>query len=710
MPRTPSGGAAGAVAALIGAAFFHIASVVSGGSAFDGVIVDGVVAFVVIVAGAFFARSAFVAGVVAGVVCAADVFFVVRYGAPFTWAQAAWASGASLAIGGADLAVSVAAIVVVVMAAFVGVRAPPPRVLAAALLVTLLGLCTLPLGSPRAHPLIALLPSSSTSSPSSSPLAIDFRKPLDEPDAEIDADADADADVDAEIDVDRARKPKHVVLFISESTAARFVDATTMPKLAALQQQQSLTFTQHVAESPISIKAIFATLCGLHPDPTTALETTDLPRIDCQSLPERLHDAGFDAALVHGGYFAFTDKLAFLNERGFDHLVDGEALADATLEGKPCWQNGWGIDDRCAVDDALAWLDHRADPTRPSFLVVISLIPHHEYFLPDGVAQPFGTKAMIDRYKNGLRFADDVFARVVDGYRARGLAGDAAFVFVGDHGEAFDEHPQNRLHGSFLFEENLRAPLVIVSQAFAANSTSSRPSTHADLAPTFLDLLGMPPSPTMQGQSLLSSSPRFVPHPQPLFTAIPVTRVGMRTPRWKFIRDVQSGTDSLFDLSTDPAERKNVVDEQPQIARALRGRALDFLQQQPKTLRALPTLSPSTYMQTAARVAGVDVIRGRVMNMERPCIPVDARPGAPLTLTFPALQPPARSVGVGVRDASRFRHDGGLHVRVGAAAFDVDDGFLTSSRVVTLPAPAADLVITIEATKKAAQGCVWLQP
>ncbi len=707
-----TGGVVGAVAVLCGAVVYRVALASVAGVDVGGFFVDGLAALVLLVLGVLWPRTALVTGLLWGCCSALDVFFVLRFGGPLAANHLAWAGGASSALLGTEGALAIAAAVAVVAVAVAAVRAAPVVVALAAALVVVVGMVG-PLfpghaGSARSHPLVALWPSASTSTAPSS-ATLPFATPLPAPPSSWTSPPPWP----------RQRAPRHVVLFLSESTAARFVNSQTMPKLSALADQHGVRFVEHVAESPISIKAIFSTLCGLYPDPTATLETQSLPRIDCQSLPERVTAAGFDAALVHGGYFAFTDKTAFLAERGFQRLEDGETLRAACPSGSPYgWHNGWGIDDRCAVDAGLTWLDSRKDKTRGSLLVVIPLIPHHEYFVPDGVAAPFGTPTLKDRYQNALRFADDTFARVVDGYRARGLVDDTVFVFVGDHGEAFDEHPKNRLHGNFLYEENVRAPLIVIAPGFVPQGvTSSVPSSHADLAPTILDLLGLPPAPTMQGRALFR--PHDTVRAQPLFTAVPTVKVGMRTPTRKAIIDLTSQTTEVFDLVRDPGETRALRGVDAEGA-ALAARARDFLVAQPKLLRALPKKEDATYLARAARGAGVAVAERKVMNMLRPCVPLTTSTSAPTVLAFSHLDPPPAFVGVGMDDDSRFRKAGSVTLTLstdgafagGSADFSatINDEFLTSSVVQALPQHNDGVAIHAPATARPIKLCVWLSP
>ncbi len=712
---------AGALAALVGSVFFKLATaagLAAGGASLlavcsrsaGGFAVDGLLLFALLIVGVWLPRMAFAAGTLMGILGAVDVFFALRLGAPLTPSQLAWTSSVSLTQAGWPAIATVVAVAFVLLIAARRRPAEPHLIGTIAVLLVLVGALGWLIDDDEqrrnmgldASPTLSLVQRPSSPPPPAETIAFD---------AHI---ADPDPAWSAAVDVAVTRAPNHVVVFLSESTATRFVDAQTMPQLTALKSEHSLTFSEHTAQSPISIKAIFSLLCGLHPDPTPALETTSLPRIGCDSLPEVLTAKGFDAALFHGGYFAFTDKLAFLSERGFQRLVDGESLPQREEQ----WHNGWGVDDRAVVDAALSWFDARPDPAAPSFLVVVPLIPHHEYFLPPDAPRPFGDRNLMDRYKNGLHFADDVFGQLVSGYRARGVFDDTLFVFVGDHGEAFDEHPRNRLHGSFLYEENVRAPLVLIStRLFPSAQTSARPSSHADILPTILDLLGLPPPFHSQGQSLVSSS--YVPRLVPLFTAVPTLKVGVRTPHFKLVHDEHSASDELYDLLADPHELQNLALQRPDVATQLRTQALSFLADQPRRLRALPLKEEAPWLKRAADDAGLELSDERVFNMVRRCVPLTTSTTTDTVLHFPHLNPPARSVGVGVLDQSRAAHHGPITIDIAetpaqpeseSTTIAVDDDFMSSSRVIELDPPCSSLSVRVHPSPTGAAGCLWLAP
>ncbi|HEY1098040.1 MAG TPA: sulfatase-like hydrolase/transferase [Myxococcota bacterium] len=697
--------AGGAVAVLVGTLSFKLTTTIgllqgaipatSIVAAFlGGFLADAVIAAVLLLAAQRLPRAAFVVGVVVGLVAACQSYFALAYGGPATWHLLAYGGAVDVKLLQREAVVAVVvAVVTVVVAALLlrrfvrGVAVVAGVLVGGGIVGSVVGVDTT-LGLSRS-PIMALLPARTRH------VVVDGRAGRERVDG-----------VRAPI-VTTGVAPKHVVLFVSESTASRFVDDSTMPTLMALAADHGLRFDDHVAESPVSIKALFALMCGLPPLPEATLETTAIPRIACGSLPEALSSSGFAAGLFHGGYFAFTDKLAFFNERGFSTTIDGENTRFRDTR----WHNGWGVDDRAIVDEALAFLDARSDPRAPSFVVVVPLIPHHEYFLPPDAATPFGDASLLSRYKNGLRFADDNLRRLVDGYKQRGLYDDSLFVVVGDHGEAFDEHPHNRLHGGFVFEENLRAPLVLHSpRALPAGAQRSRrASSHADVAATILDLVDVdqptrtPALQAIAGQSLVADG--YVPKATAHFTSYPDRRVAWRA--WPFKQIVDDDRAVAFDLDADPRERIALPADDT-VTRRLE----QVLAQTATALTTAPRLDDG-YLDRAAKAASLAVRDTRVFNMVRRCIPFRADATNAVVVTLPTLSPPATSIGIGIDDPSRMRKLGAIEATINTADENVvvvvDSVFETSSRVLRVP-PQSSLTVTIAPSAKRPAGCLWVTP
>jgi len=141
-------------------------------------------------------------------------------------------------------------------------------------------------------------------------------------------------------------------------------------------------------------------------------------------------------------------------------------------------------------------------------------------------------------------------------------------VVVGDHDEAFREHPANIAHALFIHEENVRVPFFIAAPGALAGQRRHAPlASLLDLAPTTLALAGARVPQQYEGQSLLAA------HPRPARFATEQGRrwAGLRDGDWKLIVDDESGRAQLYDLAADPGERKDLSGARPEIVERYRG-------------------------------------------------------------------------------------------------------------------------------------------
>jgi len=106
-------------------------------------------------------------------------------------------------------------------------------------------------------------------------------------------------------------------------------------------------------------------------------------------------------------------------------------------------------------------------------------------------------------YDGEVEYFDQCFGTLVDGLATRGLRDDTAVILLADHGEGFFEHGSlGHAYGHWF--EVTQVPLVLwVPGLTDKEITVDTTVSHVDVAPTILDLMGLPPEPRMQGQSLL---------------------------------------------------------------------------------------------------------------------------------------------------------------------------------------------------------------
>lgn len=366
-----------------------------------------------------------------------------------------------------------------------------------------------------------------------------------------------------------AARGRNVVWVILESTAAEYLasygaklDAT--PNLTRL-GKDAVVFDAAYSAYPESIKGLWSMLCAAAPAAQTTAKDYVASRLPCASIAQSFRGAGYRTAFFHSGRFRYLGMQGIVDERGFEALFDAE-----TIGGEHA--SSFGTDDASTVRRLLRWVDEL--PRGQRFFAVYSPISgHHPYRSPGDGPRPFPAKSEKDHYLNDLYAGDAAFGALLDGLRARGLYDDTLFVVVGDHGEAFGQHPGNFAHTLHLFEENVRVPFIVAAPGLTLGQLRApQVASLLDLAPTTLALAGLAPEAGHDGRSLLEPEPgvaRFYTDHGPL-------ALGLRQGRYKLLHETEHDRTRLFDLLTDPAERRDLAAEQPERAARYRAHLLEW--------------------------------------------------------------------------------------------------------------------------------------
>jgi len=218
---------------------------------------------------------------------------------------------------------------------------------------------------------------------------------------------------------------------------------------------------------------------------------------DKPTLARRLSDAGYATAGFVGGPWM---KRVFGLESGFDHWDDAGIDED----------NGRRAD--ALTDAAIAWL--RGHAAAPFLLFLNYYDAHSPYSPPDGWRDRFadqlgdrrplpgpGEPMTLEQanafYDAEIAFADHHLGRLFDTLRDWGLYEPAWIIVTADHGDVIGEHGTAG-HGRYLWEEEIRIPLVIKPPG-GDRGVDSAPIQLTDIAPMLLEALGLPPLPRASG-------------------------------------------------------------------------------------------------------------------------------------------------------------------------------------------------------------------
>ena len=222
----------------------------------------------------------------------------------------------------------------------------------------------------------------------------------------------------------------------------------------------------------------------------------------------------------------------------------------------------WDLDAPALTDQVVSRLEeiHREGEPR-SFLWVHYFDAHEPYVRHADF--DLGPSAM-QRYDSEIAFLDRQIGRLIAALEK--LDRPTVVALTADHGEEFKEHG-GWYHGSSLYEEQVRVPLVVVAPGIAPRVVAS-PVELVDVAPMLLALLGEAPAPSQRGDDLSPSLVGGGEPTRPVFSEMGTKRM-VRRGQWKLISDFRRDTFELYDLAADPVERINVFDLHPAVGAEL---------------------------------------------------------------------------------------------------------------------------------------------
>jgi arylsulfatase A-like enzyme len=221
------------------------------------------------------------------------------------------------------------------------------------------------------------------------------------------------------------------------------------------------------------------------------------------------------------------------------------------------------IDANKRVNQVFAYYDDVQ--SRRSFVWIHFFEPHEPYVTHEGFS--FGGSD-IDRYDSEIAYTDAAVGRLITAARKR--QPNTVIVLAADHGEEFDEHG-GRYHGTTLYDEQLRVPLIISIPGIAPHTVES-PVQLLDIAPTLLNLLDIPVPVRMRGTDLgpwLAVPPAPSSRLPPAFAEVEDKRMVVVGTE-KLLCDLHWGTCAYYDLAADPREQRNLAEARPDRAGALR--------------------------------------------------------------------------------------------------------------------------------------------
>jgi len=189
-----------------------------------------------------------------------------------------------------------------------------------------------------------------------------------------------------------------------------------------------------------------------------------------------------------------------------------------------------------------------------------------------------------DLYDNNLSYLDRAFERFVTWLRQKGLYERTVILFTSDHGEQFWEHGAS-LHGHTLYEEEIRIPLILFANGLKGRFEDV-PVIAADMAPTIVDLAGYAVAPAYDDPQMgISLVPLILRNEKKRYLQRDIVGRASFKQRyflyhnwqWKLVYFAELDLLQLFNVVTDPGEKNNLLNEEPELAMQLEKRLFDYL-------------------------------------------------------------------------------------------------------------------------------------
>ena len=268
----------------------------------------------------------------------------------------------------------------------------------------------------------------------------------------------------------------------------------------------------------------------------------------------------------------------------------------------------------------------------------------------------FDLEQIIDLYDGCVRNFDDEVARILHYLEASKLADNTIVVIFSDHGFEFFEHETWGQGNSAIGDFSARVPIIIVDPRNPTPRRVTQVVRTVDIAPTLLELSGLPIpqsmegvslAPLMRGESLDAELPAFYetgvwlmdlpgtpethlryPH-LPELLEVPDKKTGMISLKHKYVDIVVAAKDRmvrlgnwkltyqpltdgpryrLFDIDEDPGCQHDILDKHPEVADRLKSMLERWMDDDPKSgRRPAPAGDPrSTSGHDVAPPVGVE--------------------------------------------------------------------------------------------------------
>lgn len=281
----------------------------------------------------------------------------------------------------------------------------------------------------------------------------------------------------------------NVIFLVLETTPADFLsvddDLKQFPNLARLRQHSFLA-ERHYSTLPVTVSAVFSIFTSWYPIDSLESPWAYASGEHAPDLLPRLNAEGVKTA-------AFTPLHSDVDEAsysalGFEQVVEPPAAATGLYDEGTAWKEQRKANDLATLHLLESSMEQWLDSNQRFALAFLPQIAHFPY--PDAYS-PNSTDNLRERGRAIIAQEDSWLGEIMDVLQKHGQLDNTIIVVVGDHGRrAKRENPDLQLGTTD--GTAFHVPLFIYApRALAQPQRIPWVTSHIDIAPTVLDLLGI---------------------------------------------------------------------------------------------------------------------------------------------------------------------------------------------------------------------------
>ncbi|MGI6227276.1 MAG: sulfatase-like hydrolase/transferase, partial [Peptococcales bacterium] len=405
-------------------------------------------------------------------------------------------------------------------------------------------------------------------------------------------------------------------------------------------KQNGICFDSAYTSCPLCVPARMSFLTGRLPSKTGILNNFSILPDNIPTIANAFNAGGYETVLIGRMHFVGENQRHGFQHRLVGDITSPEWKPSKDIYKKmrgpfmDCFSEpgctslvgGGGSPvlqyDEEVIRATVEWLSLPHE--KPQFIIVGTYGPHFPYVSPldkyryylDKVKLPWGFEESPDfldptlklrvekatkdsqiairalaAYCGMIETIDEGVGRVREQFKeycSKSKHNEGIFVYTSDHGDQCGE--RGLFAKMTFFENSVRIPLFFEGHGIEKGVVRKDPVSIVDLVPTLCKLTGLKEPPSQDGEDLFDSkladdrtviselygifgAPGRFPEVEHLNS---VSRM-VRNKQFKFItRYGFEDWDLLFDLKKDPEEKKNIIEEKPEIADELRANLCDL--------------------------------------------------------------------------------------------------------------------------------------